>query len=1064
MERDGCETLGLTAVSPGVGFGASNSVPIPKGTPILKQKIKHEQDTEDEEMEEGDSFLEDHAGSEVSLSPSPGSKSQLLLDASSLYQPVGPELAEQLKRKKKAKTPVPLKVCDNCGTQAVLHKAKKCHNCGKFFYDHWAKRCRIPPCPRCHFSRRSGGIKKLPTHCERCNHPLFSENSTLPLMGSPTPSTSPPTGEFPMDDLPPNLSSSGEEKSANPQPHSPSTSTDNVANNETTSSGTTEMVTCTSPAKGLESLVSSSSTISPCPMPAVGYGSLPDNSGCDTDHQEPPLSPPPPPPPPPLPPSGVNSPASKKLKKSQGKASSKSDKATKSPRSKLKAVKSQATSTVPSPVESEAQTEVDPKELLKRKLLGISEVPPVPPPETNTSSVTSSSHTQTEDVSKKSSTPLSPPTCSPFPLVSALPGGGGGGRHRDSSSGTAPTPLASSPLLEYAQRIAARVYIPEEIKPDKRSKAKLPSKGKTHSPHKVKTSSKLAAAKETTQPPATTPPPPPPPSSVEETPLEKSSDPMTSSTPPPLPPPPLPPPPLSPPPPPLPPALVPAKRAISPTDEHPAVKLSKQEPPDAGLLQPPIDAPPEGTPYHPATSLPIHLSSPAIFKSPIISNLLQSLPGSSAGGVTAIRLPTAVSHGSHVPIPPSAMLLPTQPLGASLSAHPSPMAAFSRSQHSPLLLQPQHKYTIASSRIISQKSLPISSPSSSFPSSSSPSSHHMYNIQSTHQQIPPLVKVATVGSIMPHPHSLPHHHSHHQPHRLHHPYQASPTEMWMQSELKHGPTPATSSFTPSSSSSSSSSFPSSAAHPTVIVDPTRQRHPLPKEEKQTVFVTKAPLHLTEKTQTPTSHQQGELSHQKSLSPSPSVTPPFSPLQPQVAEEAISSSSTGEVPSALEQQEKLQRQATSGNSHSELESEDQTTQKSASDGVMAAEHRLHTTTSKFEPHFSSKRKRKQHIEMVNMPDTEDCLSTDVSGEKHHKKKRKKRKHKHKHSQQPEEQQKEQMQRTAKEAAEEEEIEKNGGHQVFEEEKKSGKEEEEEEEEDGESCIEDDEEDDMKGEVR
>ena len=65
-----------------------------------------------------------------------------------------------------------LNICSNCGTVADKIKAKKCKNCQKFFFEHWAKRCRIPPCPNCHFSRKSRGCEVVPQFCERCGHPL----------------------------------------------------------------------------------------------------------------------------------------------------------------------------------------------------------------------------------------------------------------------------------------------------------------------------------------------------------------------------------------------------------------------------------------------------------------------------------------------------------------------------------------------------------------------------------------------------------------------------------------------------------------------------------------------------------------------------------------------------------------------------------------------------------------------------------------------------------------------------------------------------------------------------
>ena len=65
-----------------------------------------------------------------------------------------------------------LKICNNCGTVSEKIKAKKCHNCKKFFFDHWARRCKIPPCPTCHYSRKSRQCERVPEHCERCGNPL----------------------------------------------------------------------------------------------------------------------------------------------------------------------------------------------------------------------------------------------------------------------------------------------------------------------------------------------------------------------------------------------------------------------------------------------------------------------------------------------------------------------------------------------------------------------------------------------------------------------------------------------------------------------------------------------------------------------------------------------------------------------------------------------------------------------------------------------------------------------------------------------------------------------------
>ena len=70
-----------------------------------------------------------------------------------------------------------LKICSHCGTVAEKVKAKKCINCKKFFFSHWARRCKIPPCPNCHFSRKSRRFERFPQNCEKCGSKLPYEES-----------------------------------------------------------------------------------------------------------------------------------------------------------------------------------------------------------------------------------------------------------------------------------------------------------------------------------------------------------------------------------------------------------------------------------------------------------------------------------------------------------------------------------------------------------------------------------------------------------------------------------------------------------------------------------------------------------------------------------------------------------------------------------------------------------------------------------------------------------------------------------------------------------------------
>lgn len=80
---------------------------------------------------------------------------------------------------KKAQGPKGPKTCANCGTVADKAKAKKCHKCQMFFFDHWARRCRIPPCPNCHYHRKSRGGEAVPQFCERCGHALKGDVDNL---------------------------------------------------------------------------------------------------------------------------------------------------------------------------------------------------------------------------------------------------------------------------------------------------------------------------------------------------------------------------------------------------------------------------------------------------------------------------------------------------------------------------------------------------------------------------------------------------------------------------------------------------------------------------------------------------------------------------------------------------------------------------------------------------------------------------------------------------------------------------------------------------------------------
>ena len=77
-----------------------------------------------------------------------------------------------------------LKICSCCGAVAETPKAKKCQTCQKFFYDHWAQRCRVPPCPKCFYSRRARAKEKPPFTCDRCGFELPPHPDDLPSIST----------------------------------------------------------------------------------------------------------------------------------------------------------------------------------------------------------------------------------------------------------------------------------------------------------------------------------------------------------------------------------------------------------------------------------------------------------------------------------------------------------------------------------------------------------------------------------------------------------------------------------------------------------------------------------------------------------------------------------------------------------------------------------------------------------------------------------------------------------------------------------------------------------------
>ena len=73
-----------------------------------------------------------------------------------------------------------LKICANCGTASEKTKAKKCQKCKKFFFNHWSNRCRIPPCPKCHYSRKAKTGEEVPVYCELCGYKLQTTSEDQP--------------------------------------------------------------------------------------------------------------------------------------------------------------------------------------------------------------------------------------------------------------------------------------------------------------------------------------------------------------------------------------------------------------------------------------------------------------------------------------------------------------------------------------------------------------------------------------------------------------------------------------------------------------------------------------------------------------------------------------------------------------------------------------------------------------------------------------------------------------------------------------------------------------------
>lgn len=118
------------------------------------------------------------------------------------YQPVGQQLLEQLDKMKKKKhklelvegeggsnsgpnkrTPPPLRVCTNCGTEAKTTRTKKCHSCKQFLLPSLARRYSCEPCRYC-FEVPKLSRAGRPSHCSNCNKPLNDEESSQEGEGS----------------------------------------------------------------------------------------------------------------------------------------------------------------------------------------------------------------------------------------------------------------------------------------------------------------------------------------------------------------------------------------------------------------------------------------------------------------------------------------------------------------------------------------------------------------------------------------------------------------------------------------------------------------------------------------------------------------------------------------------------------------------------------------------------------------------------------------------------------------------------------------------------------------
>ena len=379
-------------------------------------------------------------------------KVELSKDESS-SQSVGEELLEQLSKVGKKKTvKKAMRNCNNCGNQSPVSRAKKCPHCGKNFFTSSLGYSRDIICPQCDSPQRFSSVKSS-MYCGKCNYLLT-----------------------------PNKKKDKSTKSLKAV----------VSQSDVTSDIESKSFSEINPAPNINT--NSSELLFDTSCASVGYGSEVDKQSIKNEEVIDTYSDT-------LPSTTGNSSTSSLLQRSLSSPAGTSSNKDKIPSNEERATSGDDMSTGKTKKSKGKANlkDAELKKLIKRKILGdMDSTEDYQPPTKKPRKQENMDMTLDEQLS-----PHSPPESCPISHQSSA----------SSISSTVSTNAVSSPLMEYAQKISARLFIPPEIPPQEgkrgRPQNKRNSKATTSGTRNVKsqTMKNKRALKETEHDSGSLPPP-----------------------------------------------------------------------------------------------------------------------------------------------------------------------------------------------------------------------------------------------------------------------------------------------------------------------------------------------------------------------------------------------------------------------------------------------------------------------------------------------------------------------------------------------------------------------------